>query len=140
MYFYEILRDCKETVLTEEFLKLCSDSADLAYVKEQFQKFLKTIKNIQPEISDEWTLSMIEVESTDSETYYDVRAKRIHDFIIYGIEVTPWKELLGWLVDSETLISYSKEVFTAHVLRDLTCFGWDEETIQERSSIDFIPF
>ena len=123
MYFYEILHSCHEETLTEEFLKLCTGSPDLQRTKAVFTEFLENIKNIQPEISDEWTIFM-----TLEQIVY---AGNTHDSERYGIEITPWKEVLGWVVDSEAITAFSKEVFTAAVLWELTFFGFNEETIQE---------
>ena len=50
----------------------------------------------------------------------------------FGIEITPWKEVLGWIVDADTLLIYSKEVFTAAVLWEITWFGYDETIIQKK--------
>ena len=131
MYFYEILHACKETVLTEEFLKLCTDSPDLHRTREVFMEFLKNIKSLVPEISDEWTLFMSNVQ-TKEENYEDVYAKNAHAPQKFGIEITPWKEVLGWAVDTEILSHCGREAFTAAVLWEITWFGYDEETIQAR--------
>ncbi len=131
MYFYEILHACEETVLTEEFLKLCTGSPDLQQTREIFTEFLKNIKSLAPEISDEWTLFMSHVQ-TKEENYEDVYAKNTHDPEKFGIEITPWKEVLGWIVSPEALASFEKETFTAAVLWEITWFGYDEETIQAR--------
>ncbi|MBR4319716.1 MAG: hypothetical protein IKI37_02700 [Oscillospiraceae bacterium] len=123
MYFYEILHSCHEEALTEAFLKLCTGSPDLQQTKKIFQEFLKNIKAISPERSDEWTIFM-----TPEQIVY---AGNLHDSERYGLEITPWKEVLGWKTDAEAFTFFSKEEFTAAVLWEITFFGFDEETIQE---------
>ncbi len=96
MYFYQILHACEEAALTKEFLKLCTDSPDLHHTQKIFQEFLKHIKNLQPEISEEWTLFMRHVQNDAGEDYEHVYAKNSHDSQSFGIIAVPWKKILGW--------------------------------------------
>ena len=132
MYFYEVLQTCDEKLLTEEFLKLCTNSPDLHRTREVFTEFLKNISSLAPEFSDEWTIFMTPEQDIDGQNYFHVYARNAHDPENFSFMITPWKEVLGWIVSPESLSSFDKEVLTAAVLWEITWFGYDEETIQER--------
>lgn len=132
MYFYELLHACNDSALTEEFLKLCQNSPDFNHTREVFTEFLKNIKNLAPELSEEWTLFITKEQDQNGQDYAHVYAKNPHENENFGIEITPWKEVLGWPVNPDSLASFDREVLTAAVLWEITWFGYDETAIQKK--------
>jgi len=132
MYFYEVLHACNDSALTEEFLKLCQNSPDLNHTRKVFTQFLKNIKSLEPELSEKWMLFITKEQAQDGQDDIHVYARNPHENENFGIEITPWKEVLGWSINPDSLASFDREVLTAAVLWEITWFGYDEETIQER--------
>ena len=50
----------------------------------------------------------------------------------YAIEASSWANILGCRVDEKSLSDYGNEKFTTLILWEITWFGYDEKTIQDR--------
>ena len=50
----------------------------------------------------------------------------------YSFEVVPWDDVLGYALDTEEFEKYDKEYYAMLILWEITWFGYDEETIQNK--------
>lgn len=132
MYFYEVLELCNEKNLTDEFLKLCTDSPDIQHTKEIFISFLKNLKKTEPNISDKMTIFIKQKKGFDGSLYETAHALRENDFEKYGFEINPWADTLGYLTDKDSIEKYGAEVYTALVLWEMTWFGFEEDSINKK--------
>lgn len=132
MHFYEVLELCNEKILTDEFLKLCTDSPDIQHTKEIFISFLKNLKKIEPNISDKMTIFIEQKKGFDGSFYEAVHALRENDSEKYGLEINPWADTLGYRTDKNSIGKYGAEVYTALVLWEMTWFGFDEDSIHKK--------
>lgn len=132
MHFYEVLELCNENILTDEFLKLCTDSPDIQHTKEVFISFLKNLKKAKPNISNKMTIFIEQKKDFDGSFYEAVHALRENDPEKYGLEINPWTDTLGYRTDKDSIDKYGVEVYTALVLWEMTWFGFDEDSIQQK--------
>lgn len=132
MYFYEVLELCDEKVLTEKFLKLCTESPDLQHTKEVFISFLHDLKRITPNSSGKMTIFIEQVYAVDGSLCDVVYGAYEDDPERYGFELNPWADTLGYSADKNSLDKYGTELFTALVLWEMTWFGYDEDSIRKK--------
>jgi len=52
----------------------------------------------------------------------------------YALDYLPWSEMLGMKIEKQTLTALKSHEILAHCMWEMTFWGFDEETIQERSS------
>lgn len=78
------------------------------------------------------TIYMERVKAVDGSYYHIVYALREHDTEKYGFELNPWADTLGYLTDSSSIAKYSRENYIAHVLWEMTYFGFDEASIHQK--------
>ncbi len=132
MYFFEILRECDEGALTEEFLKLCTDSPDISHTREAFCGFLENLKTMEPSIDDTARLFFEKLEGLDGVPYDDVSARFEGRDEKYSLIAIPWNEVLGYRADGNDAEKYGREYLTALVLWEMTWLGYDEQTVRKR--------
>ena len=131
MYFYEVIEKCDRQSLINEFLMLCEDSPDIKLTEKKFRKTIESISEIEANTSDTQII-IIEKVQTNIEIYDRVYLFDMSEKMNYGLELKPWPNTLGCLVDESSLSFYGYEKYAALVLWEMTWFGFDEETIQER--------
>lgn len=131
MYFYEVIEKCDKQSLVNEFLRLCEDSPDIKHTEKTFRNTLMTVSEIVANTSDTQIIIIKKVQTSD-ESYDSTYMFDMSQKMDYGLELTPWTDTLGCLVDESSLSFYGYEKYSALVLYEMTWFGFDEETIHER--------
>ena len=134
MYFYEVIKECDEELLVREFLFLCDNSPDIKHTEKAIRNALMSIREMKAKTSDK---KVIIIEKVISDEIFDGEFDRVYvldtsDNKTYGLEINPWSDTLGYKVDDNNLFFYGYEKFAALVLWEITWFGYDEVTIQER--------
>ena len=132
MYFYEVIRSCDECALTDEFLGLCKNSPDLQHTREAFEGCLRTLKSIKPETDDKAVIEIEKITLLDGSLGDNVCARFEDDPEKYGLEINPWADTLGYRADEKSVSKYGAETFAALVIWEMTWFGFDEQSIQQR--------
>lgn len=132
MYFYELLQKCDESVLTDEFIKLCADSPDPEHTKKAFCGFLEDLKKLKPETDDCAHLHFDKIEGIDGKPYDDVSALFEDKPEKYSLIAIPWNEVLGYRADEICTGEYGREYAAALVLWEMTWLGYDERSVRER--------
>lgn len=133
MYFYEILEKCDLEFIVQEFLLFCVDDPDIDIkaTERAIRNTIKILNETEVIISNTNVLIIEEVEN-EEETYDAVHSFDTNEQEYYGIELNPWANTLGYIVDEKSLSSHGKERFAALVLWEMTWFGYDEVSIQEK--------
>lgn len=134
MYFYQVIKECDKESLVREFLFLCDDSPDIKLTEKAIRDALMSLREMEAKISDK---KIIIIEKVISDEIFDGEFDRVYvldtlDNKTYGLEINPWSDTLGYKVDDNSLLFYGYEKFAALVLWEITWFGYDEVTIQER--------
>lgn len=131
MYFYEVFGKCDLEVVVDEFLKLAVDSPDINVTEEVFRGAIKILNEMEPEKSDTEILCIEKIQESgwiDDNVYLlDTTDQKT-----YAIEASSWANILGCRVDEKSLSDYGNEKFTTLILWEITWFGYDEKTIQDR--------
>ena len=135
MYFYEVFGKCDLEVVVHEFLKLAVYSPDINVTEEVFRRAIKILNEMEPVRSDTEILCIekIQGEWIDDNVYL----LDITDQKTYAIEASSWANILGCRVDEKSLSDYGNEKFTTLILWEITWFGYDEKTIQDRLRLLF---
>ena len=130
MYFYEVFGKCDLEVVVHEFLKLAVDSPDINVTEEVFRRAIKILNEMEPVRSDTEILCIEKIQGEridDNDYLHDITDQKT-----YAIEATSWANILGCRVDEKSLSDYGNEKFTTLILWEITWFGYDEKTIQDR--------
>ena len=130
MYFYEVFGKCDLEVVVHEFLKLAVDSPDINVTEEVFRRAIKILNEMEPVRSDTEILCIEKIQGEWID--YNVYLLDIIDQKTYAIEASSWANILGCRVDEKSLSDYGNEKFTTLILWEITWFGYDEKTIQDR--------
>ena len=131
MYFYEVFGKCDLEVVVHEFLKLAVDSTDINVTEESFRGTIKILGEMEPVKSDTEILFIEKIQERrwlDDNVYLLDTTKHK----TYAIEASSWANILGCRVDEKSLSDYGNEKFTTLILWEITWFGYDEKTIQDR--------
>lgn len=129
MYFYEVIKRCDLELVIQEFLTFCVDSPDRNATEQAIRNAIKILGRMEAIISNKGILYARKVEDEEYDAVYlfDTMKKEV-----YSIEDIPWAETLGNIVEEKSLSIYGDEKFVALVLWEMTWFGYDESSIQER--------
>lgn len=131
MYFYEVFGKCDLEVVVHEFLKLAVDSPDINVTEEAFRGTIEILGEMQPVKSDTEILFIQKIQERgwidDNVHLLDTTKQKT-----YAIEASSWANILGCRVDEKSLSDYGNEKFTTLILWEITWFGYDEKTIQDR--------
>lgn len=129
VYFYEVVKRCDLELVIQEFLTFCVDSPDINATEQAIRNAIKILGRMEAIISNKGILyaRKVEDEEYDAVYLYDTMKKEV-----YSIEAAPWAETLGNIADEKSLSIYGDEKFVALVLWEMTWFGYDESSIQER--------
>jgi hypothetical protein len=103
---------------------------------EGYKAVFERLKTIKPKKKN-WKL-FIETGHDDSVPYYlyfkDNKNERC------GLDFVPWNECLGMEISEETISAYSAIEIIAHVLQEITFYGFQEEVIQTKfNNISGLP-
>ena len=131
MYFYEVFGKCDLEVVVQELLKLAVDSPDINFTEEVFRGAIKILNEMEPEKSDTEILC---IEKNQESGWIDDNVYLLDttDQKTYAIEASSWANILGCREDEKSLSDYGNEKFTTLILWEITWFGYDEQTIQDR--------
>lgn len=132
MYFYEVMKKVDEEAAVREFLTFCEASPNIALTEKNIRKAIKSVKEIEPNISE--TEIIVIEKAEDDEAYDRAYILDTSDKVTYGMEITPWAEILGCKVDVKSLEHCGCERFAALVLWEMTWLGFDDEKISPRQS------
>lgn len=101
-----------------------------------FKKVFENLKTLEPTenemyiiITEQEELRVDEDEPI--EFYTDVYGRKPDDDERYGLSFTKWENWLGMELAPESIEHYSKSEIIAHILYEISFFGFDQETIQE---------
>ncbi len=131
MHFYEVIEKCDRQSLVNEFLMLCENSPDIKLTEKRFRNTIMSVSDIEANTSDTQVIIIKKIQ-TDTEIYDRVYLFDLSEKMEYGLELNPWSNTLGCLVDESSLSFFGYEKYAALVLWEMTWFGFDEDTIQER--------
>lgn len=103
---------------------------------ENFEKLYKSL--FECELKE---TSMVLYVKYESPTHY-MSDDNIHhvygidttDNKSYGLDFTSWGEWLNIPIADETIDSYEKEELVAHIIWEITAWGWSEESMAKRKS------
>lgn len=129
MYFFELIKTCDKETMIQDFLKKVSDSSKTHLLETHLRKALKCIDETKPNKNDNCIIC-IDKYTNEEEVCDDVYMLDKSNSEKYALEINPWADTLGYLVDSDSVSKYGKEKFSALVLWDMTWFGYDNEKIQ----------
>lgn len=129
MYFYEVIEKSDLELVINEFLSFCDDSPDIKATEQAIRGVIKKLSVMEPVISNAGILyaGRVEDEEHDAVCLLDITEKEV-----YSVEANSWAKTIGYIVDEESLSVYGNEKFAALVLWEMTWFGYDDETIQEK--------
>lgn len=125
---------CDLEVVVYEFLKLAVDSSDISDInvtEEALRRTIKILNEMEPVKSDTKILC---IEKIQEKGWGDDNVYLLDttDQETYAIEVSSWANILGCRVDEKSLSDYGNEKFIILILWEITWFGYDEKTIQDR--------
>lgn len=129
MYFYEVMKKVDEEAVVREFLTFCEASPDITLTEKSIREAINSIKETEPSIS-ETEIIVTEKAEDDDEAYDRAYILDMSDKVTYGMEITPWAEILGCKVDEKSLSRCGCEHFAALVLWEMTWLGFDNEKNQ----------
>ena len=133
MYFYEVIKECDIELVIREFLLLCDASPDIKHTEKLIRNAIMSLYEMEAKTSDKRIIIIEKVTQNEIFDEYDrVYVLDTSDNTAYGLEITRWSDTLGYKVDDNSLLFYGYEKLTALVLWEITWFGYDEATIQER--------
>lgn len=101
--------------------------------KKSIFSFAKVFKELQYTEFNRCNLN-INFKWIGNEDDINVRVKAICEKEVYDLFFIPWAMVLGMEIDSSTLKKYTFAEIIAHVLWNITFFGFDEETIQAKAN------
>ncbi|MCM1166620.1 MAG: hypothetical protein NC299_14715 [Lachnospiraceae bacterium] len=131
MYFYEVLKSSDKETVIRKFMAMFGDvSKDMNPTERACGEAFDALCAMSPEISDKYTIfieksKLISGEITDNVFFLD-------DVQPCSLVDNPWAETLGYAVDEKCLANYSCDDIAALVLWEMTWFGYDEESIQNK--------
>ncbi len=131
MYFYELICKCNTANVIRGFLDLCTDSPDIKETEKGIISAINDMVSIVPVIDKDKILKVEKVQM-ESEAYDAAYLFNTKENVKYGIEINPWADTLGYLIDDESLDTYGIDKFVVLILWEMTWFGYSEDVIQER--------
>lgn len=131
MYFYELLEKCDLELVIQEFLVFCVDAPDIKATERKIRNTIKILSEIEA-IKSNVDVLIIEEVRNERETFDAVYLINENEQEYYSIEANPWANTLGYIVHEKSLSFHGMERFAALVLWEMTWFGYDENSIQEK--------
>lgn len=129
MYFYELLKKCDFNIITERFIEqyeLYKIDFDRNEIPKKVEQVIIRLKEINPIINNRWVIYVKKVNDKDDSTeLFDVTVFGEED-IPYSISATPWNEVLGYIVDAESIKKYEINDLISAILWEMTYWGYDE--------------
>ena len=95
-----------------------------------YKKVYGELKTLKPQDSD--FVIHIEHDKWDEDEWEEVYGIRKKDGEKYGLDFTPWEEMLGMEVDEGTVEKYSKTGVAAHCIWEMTFYGFTQKEIQKK--------
>ena len=131
MYFSEMINNCNTENVIHLFLEMCTNSPDINVTEDRIRSAVSNMTALKPILDNDKVLK-IEKEQTDDGSYDAVYLFDTKENKRYGIEINPWADTLGYVIDPASLEAYGMDRFTALVLWEMTWFGYSEDIIQEK--------
>lgn len=123
MHVYEILKGSKWAKVQKKLLDYYQEEHNIPGYKKVYDLLL----GMEPAPSSQYLL-FLETELEDGEEEVDLYA-RLHNIDSrYSIECVPWKEVLAMQIYTDPH-RYSCSEIVAHILFDITFWGFSEERI-----------
>lgn len=97
----------------------------------QHARVFSALRALRPRLS-EMEIVIAEVEDERGETWIDVSGRSGDELV--AIEFVDWAEWLGMVVDQTTARRYTPGEIVSHCIWEMSFFGFDEDTIQEKWS------
>lgn len=88
-----------------------------------------TLRTLTPRLSD-YDLVIGTIDTPDYGEWVDISGRNGDEVV--AIEFVDWAEWLGMVLDRATAERFSSEEVIAHAVWELSFFGFDEASIQER--------
>lgn len=102
--------------------------ATLPGFKEVFEKVL----SCDPSPNDDGTTVCVRLIEDEGESWFDVYGRVPGKDVSYALELSTFHEWAGYDVDEDTLQRMPLPKIAAHVLWEMTWFGFDDRDIQAR--------
>ena len=112
--------------LEETFIRLYPGDPDWVL---QHARVFDHLKTIRPRLSD-LEIVIDTVEDADGDLWIDVSGRSDDELV--AIEFVDWAEWLGMVIDDSTMHRFTTEEVAVHCVWEMSFFGFDEDTIQEK--------
>ena len=132
MYFADLLTFVDKELCIQKFLERCEDVPDIDRLTTALSQAIDNLKSLRPNFSDKSTIHIGRAEENNGSYDYAFLIVDGDDEYTYSFEAVPWSDVLGYRVDDKEIENYEREYFVSLVLWEMTWFGYDEETIQNR--------
>lgn len=102
---------------------------------EGFKQAFYELRRIEPEENKEGYVYVVEYCTfIDGSEGWDVYIIKPGTDIRYGLSFVRWEYCVGFYVDEAKFGSMPKEDYVAHILWELTYFGFDNESVDKRAN------
>ena len=97
----------------------------------QHARVFDHLKTIRPRLSElEIVIDTVDDGDGDDDRWIDVSGRSDDELV--AIEFVDWAEWLGMVVDGPTMSRFTPEETVVHCVWEMSFFGFDEDTIQEK--------
>ena len=131
MYFADLVKAINVDKCIDEFLARSDDAHDINRLKDALYQMIEVLKSKKPNYTDNCVIHIGHAENED-ESYDYAYLLENNNPQVYSFEVVPWDDVLGYALDAEEFEKYDKEYYAMLILWEITWFGYDEETIQNK--------
>ena len=133
LYFSDLIKDVDVEKCVEEFLVRCDDAPDIDALREALYQMIDILKSKQPKYADNCVIHIGHIEDEDeSYDYAYLLEKKDGQIYEYSFEAVPWDDVLGYALDMMEFQKYDNAYYAMLVIWEITWFGYDEETIQNK--------
>lgn len=131
MILKDVIVRADEDKVREAFLKLYPN-----YVKdiEEYIKVLNKLKKIEPKFTGEniiVTVDWYEPEFEEENGSYQTHGYEPGAEVFWAIGLSPWSKWLGWQADERFMMIRGDAEYIAHILWEMTYYGFTEEDVNE---------
>lgn len=144
MYFQDVLKTVDREAVAMAYRKLYSfrrkrrisrKKSTMIFIST-VSKLIDELLSISPIHHDECTIHVKYIEDLGYDVFYTDKSESVEDASLweeYSILCTPWKDILGYVVDDSILTSEDKNKLIANILFDITWFGLTQKTVEKNT-------
>lgn len=144
MYLQDVLKTIDREAVAMAYRKLYSFRRKRRISrKKSIRIFISIISKLIDELlsistiyHDECTIHVKYIEDLGYDVFYTDKSESVEDASLweeYSILCTPWKDILGYVVDDSILTSEDKNKLIANILFDITWFGLTQKTAEKNT-------